>query len=783
MEPAPLRRELAAVALTLLAVFLAGALIFNAPDAGQSCFDATGVFGPAGTWVRCALVSTVGIPGAAIVAMGCLVVALTLFGRIARADDASDWGVLFAGIVTLVPVAIGLALGGEPSASDSAGLWGSFAAHYLRKGLGSAGAWVFFMLATSALTMATLRWNPIRVLLGSRVRNADPDLAAGGQSAERAVVSSRKRPTLAQQLEPEPEDLPAIDPVLARDVLALDTPDARFAPAAETGRDAAKAKKNAKEPARPVAPAVEAALDASAEPSPFSDDLPPTDLLTPAPARSADAGKREMDLAGEKLMASLRTFKVDGVLVGRTTGPTVTQFEIEPAPGVKVRQIAALADDLALAMRAPSIRIVAPIPGRGAVGVEVPNPTPEMVVLREVLESAEFRQMRAALPIALGKDLEGRAVIADLAKMPHLLIAGSTGSGKSVCVNTIITSLVYRHTPRTLRFLMVDPKMVELSVYNTLPHLRHKVITDNRDAASVLKWAVMEMQDRYRLLEANACRNLQEFNRRVQQHSDGEGAPLQKPRNLEVAFEDRTYAGGVLPYIVVVIDEMADLMMTVQAEVETPIAMLAQKARAIGIHLILATQRPSVNVITGLIKANFPCRIAFRVASQVDSRTIIDGAGAEALLGNGDMLFIPPGKSEAARLQGAYLSSEDTERLLKWYEDARARHEAGEGITAEPDILETVRALEAKGDGGEDDDGDRSSDDRDARFREAAEVVIQHRQGSTSLLQRRLKVGYGRAARIIDQLEAAGVLAPSEGAARPRDVLVGVQDLDRICGS
>ncbi len=783
MESAVLRRELSAIALTLLAVFLTGALIFNAPDAGTSCLEATGVFGPAGTWARCALVSTVGIPGAAIVAMGCLVVALTLFGRIARANDASDWGVLFTGTVTLVPVAIGLALGGEPTASDSSGLWGSFAAHYLRKGFGSAGAWVFFLLATSALTVATLRWNPLRVLLGSGARHDDTDRVSGGPSVERAVVSSRKRPTLAQQLEPEPEDLPAIDPVLARDVLALAAPDAPFAPPAETSRDAVKARKNAREAARPVAPAVEAALDASSEPSPFSDDLPPTELLTAAPARNADAGKRELDLAGEKLMATLRTFKVDGELVGRTTGPTVTQFEIEPAPGVKVRQIAALADDLALAMRAPSIRIVAPIPGRGAVGVEVPNPTPEMVVLREVLESAEFRQMRAALPIALGKDLEGRAVIADLAKMPHLLIAGATGSGKSVCVNTIITSLAYRHTPRTLRFLMVDPKMVELSVYNTLPHLRHKVITDNRDAASVLKWAVMEMQDRYRLLEANACRNLQEFNRRVQQHADGEGAPVQKPRNLEVAFEDRTYTGGVLPYIVVVIDEMADLMMTVQGEVETPIAMLAQKARAIGIHLILATQRPSVNVITGLIKANFPCRIAFRVASQVDSRTIIDGAGAEALLGNGDMLFIPPGKSEAARLQGAYLSSEDTERLLKWYEDARARHEAGEGITAEPDILETVRALEAKADGGEEDDGDRTSDDRDARFREAAEVVIQHRQGSTSLLQRRLKIGYGRAARIIDQLEAAGVLAPSEGAARPRDVLVGVQDLDRICDS
>jgi len=289
------------------------------------------------------------------------------------------------------------------------------------------------------------------------------------------------------------------------------------------------------------------------------------------------------------------------------------------------------------------------------------------------------------------------------------------------------------------------------------------------------------------LLEANACRNIQEFNKRVQQHADGEGAALQRPRNPEVAFEDRTYSGGVLPYIVVVIDEMADLMMTVQGEVETPIAMLAQKARAIGIHLILATQRPSVNVITGLIKANFPCRIAFRVASQIDSRTIIDGAGAEALLGNGDMLFIPPGKSEPSRLQGAFLSSEDTEHLLGWYANAAARRLAeqagGDLPAAEPDILETIRAIEAKASGGDDDDAEPGGGDRDKLFRDAAEVVIQHRQGSTSLLQRRLKIGYGRAARIIDQLEEAGVLSPSEGGARPRDVLVGIQDLDRICGT
>ena len=493
---------------------------------------------------------------------------------------------------------------------------------------------------------------------------------------------------------------------------------------------------------------------------------------------------------GAKLMEALRTFKVDGELVGRTTGPVVTQFEVEPAPGVKVRQFANLSNDLALAMRAPSIRIVAPIPGRGAVGVEVPNPTPEIVAFRDMIDHADFRSARAALPIALGKDLEGKPVIADLAKMPHLLIAGATGSGKSVCVNTIITSLVYRHTPRTLRFLMVDPKMVELSVYNTLPHLRHKVVTDNRDAAAVLKWAVMEMQERYELLAANGCRNVQDFNQRAQKH-----APLKKPRDRSVAFEDDVYRGGILPYIVVVIDEMADLMMTVQGEVETPIAMLAQKARAIGIHLILATQRPSVNVITGLIKANFPSRIAFRVASQVDSRTIIDGAGAEMLLGNGDMLFIPPGKSEASRLQGAYLSSEETEKLMGWYEAQRDRRRAelaaaglvyeAEMSPDEPDILETVRSREAEAraalEGG-DADAAPADGTRDPLFREAAELCIQNQSGSTSLLQRRLGIGYGRAARVIDQLADAGVLDAKSGP-KGREVRVGLEDLDRICGA
>ena len=316
--------------------------------------------------------------------------------------------------------------------------------------------------------------------------------------------------------------------------------------------------------------------------------------------------------------------------------------------------------------------------------------------------------------------------------------------------------------------LMIDPKMVELAIYKDLPHLRHSVVTDNKDAAKVFKWAVWEMQDRYELLHANGARNVVDFNRKV-----AAGQPLKDPKG-------EPYTAGHMPYIVLVVDELADLMMTVQGEIETPLAMLAQKARAIGIHLILATQRPSVNVITGLIKANFPSRIAFRVASQVDSRTILDQNGAEALLGNGDMLFIPPGKSEPARLQGAFISSEDTERLMGWYEQRRmarlaAQREADAVAAAEPSIIEIANQRSAKEDGGGIDDGDpsASAEDRDKLFRQAAEVCIQSQGGSTSLLQRRLKIGYGRAARLIDQLEDAGVLGPCDGP-RGRDVLMGL---------
>ena len=778
------KREVAAIALLLFALFIGGSLavhgysLLSAGTGGAA--DLRGSFGSLGAALAEPVTAMFGWPAAVLIPVAPAAHAMTLFGRLDRGADRS-WMVFLFGMVVLLPVAFGFALGGEAEQSALSGMWGSFAAYYLLRFAGTAGAWIIWLLALSALMAVTLSWNPVRVIVGRRSRELEPDTlelgeisdARAGRRAGRGLEPQASAASVARALEPSPEEMPALDLGL------LDEP-----PAGPSEPEPARPPRERKPRATPVAARPAAAGGSSPAPAAPAfvgggdDELPPPELIERLPARNADIGKRELDAMGVQLMDALRTFKVEGDLVGRTTGPVVTQFEVAPAAGVKVRQIANLANDLALAMRAASIRIVAPIPGRGAVGVEVPNPTAETVGFRELLDHKDFQSARAALPMILGKDLEGNPVIADLAKMPHLLIAGATGSGKSVCVNTLITSLIYRHTPQTLRFLLVDPKMVELSVYNVLPHLRHKVVTENRDAAAVLKWAVLEMEDRYQLLAANGARNIQDFNRKVQ-----DGAKLSRPKRADVAFENLEYTGGILPYIVLVIDELADLMMTVQGEVERPLAMLAQKARAIGIHLILATQRPSVNVITGLIKANFPSRIAFRVASQVDSRTILDGIGAESLLGNGDMLFIPPGKAEPSRIQGAFISNEDTERLTAWFEErGRARKEAlmSGSVATEEDILEFVRQQEIAAQGGA--EGEEEEDgDRDKLFREAAETVIQHQQGSTSLLQRRLKVGYGRAARIIDQLHAAGILGPPDGS-KPREVLVGLDELDRILG-
>jgi S-DNA-T family DNA segregation ATPase FtsK/SpoIIIE len=481
--------------------------------------------------------------------------------------------------------------------------------------------------------------------------------------------------------------------------------------------------------------------------------IPPLDLLDPVPREEGGQSREELERLGDVLIEKLRSFHVEGEVVAIHSGPVLTQFEVKPAPGVKVNQIANLADDLALAMRAQRIRIVAPIPGKGAVGIEIPNPRPRTVTIREILETGEWTGPRGKLPLALGREIAGAPIVTDLARMPHLLIAGATGSGKSVCINALVTSLLYRYGPEAVRLIMIDPKMLELIAYNGIPHLLHPVVVEHKHAAKALKWTVAEMERRYRLLAANGVRSLEDFNARIRGGAQLEGIEEDERRPL--------------PLIVVLIDELADLMLTVQNEIEEPLARLAQMARAVGIHLVLATQRPSVNVITGVIKANFPSRISFQVSSKIDSRTVLDMNGAEQLLGNGDMLFMPADRAEPIRIQGAYVSTAETVRVVDYLKAAGEKLNAVE-VAPPVDIIAEASELEMA-----------ALDERDELFVAAARVVSEHDQGSTSLLQRRLKVGYSRAARILDQLERARIVGPPDGT-KPRDVLITAEELDHL---
>ncbi len=641
-----------------------------------------------------------------------------------------------------------------------------FFAVEIPQGVGVAGAVLLGFLALSALTLATFAWHPLQRL----ERQPDgaerfPGTRSEGKGEPKRKIGAAGAPEPAEATAEESAVRPR-DETAARGGIKGDG----------KGNGKSGRPKPGKKP-EPRRASGEKQLGRVWE----------LDKLTAPPAKLQDAGEGELDALQERLEETLAEFKVEGDVAGRTTGPVVTQYGVRLRPGVKMNRLVNLADDLALKMSARSIR-VARIPGRDMVGVEVPNPKSRVVVLRELLEDEQWQGEERLLPVALGLDLEGRPVIADLAKMPHLLIAGATGTGKSVGINAIITSLIYHYQHKEdLRFLMIDPKMVELSMYKDLPHLRHPVVTNNKEAARALKWAVNEMERRYALLEANGARNLGDFNRKL-----AEGKSLRNPGPRRITLTDlaaeapdtpppppeiEAYTEGKLPLIVIVVDELADLMMTVQAEVETPLARLAQKARAVGLHLILATQRPSVNVITGLIKANFPSRVAFRVASKVDSRTILDGNGAEALLGKGDMLFLEPGKSEPMRLQGAYISTEESEKIMERYRQwGVERERRGPPDATETNILDEVPDAEA-GEGG---DGAADAGERDAQFKEAALACVQNQGGSTSLLQRKLGIGYGRAARIMDQLEEAGILGPANGS-KPRDVRIGIDQVDEYC--
>ena len=469
-------------------------------------------------------------------------------------------------------------------------------------------------------------------------------------------------------------------------------------------------------------------------------EYPPVELLGKNPKKASRTGAKALTEKATQLQRTLHSFGVSAKVENISVGPAITRYELKPAEGVRVSKIANLADDIALNLAAESIRIEAPIPGKMAVGIEIPNKEKESVPLRDVIESSEFRDNNSKLTVALGKDVAGSVVLADIAKMPHVLIAGSTGSGKSVCINTIITSIVYNSKPSEVKLVMVDPKVVELSVYNGIPHLLIPVVTDPRKAAGALAWAVQEMDNRYNLFAGKGVRDLKGYN---------------------AAVENDEESTGKLPQIVIIIDELADLMMVAAKEVEESICRLAQKARAAGMHLVIATQRPSVDVITGLIKANVPSRIAFAVSSQIDSRTILDQVGAEKLLGKGDMLFFPVGASKPTRVQGAFVSDSEVEKIVDFIKTNSV-------ATYNEDILEEIeKSNKTEGQI----EQEQEDDDTDPFLMDAIDTVVEIGQASTSFIQRRFKVGYARAGRIIDQMEARGIISGYEGS-KPRQVLI-----------
>jgi len=588
----------------------------------------------------------------------------------------------------------------------SGGMLGGAASYLLLKGFSSPGAYIITLTAMVISLMLLTPFSPLKALAwlrdvsGRLLERLDLLMAVRRGRREKAR-EAKQRPVL-------PKEPPKI----------VDTKTAAFA----------------KEPRPEKQPKPVQATFEFMEPKDGKGayQLPTPDLLDPLPHITKKISKEDMLAQSELLARKLQDFDIQGRVTQVYPGPVVTMFEFEPAPGVKVSRIVNLADDLALSMKAASVRIVAPLPGKAAVGIEVPNNTRETVYFRQILESPEYQSHKSKLKIPLGKDIFGASVVSSIEKMPHLLVAGATGSGKSVAINSIIMALLFNARPNEVKLALVDPKMLELSLYNDIPHLLTPVVTQPKKAAETLRALVAEMERRYRQLAEKGSKNIESFNKAV---SDAER----------------------LPFIVVIIDELADLMMTVQREVEDSIMRLAQMARAAGIHLIVATQRPSVDVITGLIKANLPARISFQVSSKTDSRTILDANGAENLLGMGDMLFLPPGSAHLVRVHGCFESEAEIKRVVEFVKrQGRPNYEL-----LQQRVKEVAEAEVAEVEDGE----------RDELYNRAVELVQLNGQASTSFLQRRLRVGYNRAARMIEMMQEDGIVGPADGA-KPREVLV-----------
>jgi DNA segregation ATPase FtsK/SpoIIIE, S-DNA-T family len=616
---ADFRGELGGIALLLAAVFIAGALVFGSHTQGSPCWVFAGPFGPVGGCLRWTILAGIGPIAAALFPILPALVAARLIGRLNDEDMRRMVG-LVAAFIVLVAAAVALARGTESATlryDGVAGGLGSLVAYSLIRPVGAVGAWLVLLLAAYVAVRPTIARNHRRFRNGTR----------GGP-----IVLNR-----ASVLPASYDDVQS----------ALDADETQAAP---------KSTESSASPTR---------IPASALPSP--------ELLVPALAVTEEPARSQVDALEYKLIGALSALKIETSILGRTRGPTVTRYEIAPSPATPIRDHAALARGLSTLLHASSVR-VAPMAGSGVITIEVPHGRRVTVGLRELIESPAYCQPSRALPIALGRALDGGAVVPDLAKMPHLLIAGGSGTGKSMCLSAVITSLVYRHSPATLRFVLLDTDDGGLAPYNALPHVWHEAVTDYRKAAAALDTAAAELRARSDVLARNGARNVQELNQRI---ADGKGAA--SGRSF-LPLEGRAYDGDILPYVVIVIEDLADLMRTGGADIEHPLSLLAEKGRTVGIHIIGVTQRTSGSVINARFKANFPGRVAFRVMEQADSEAVLDTNGAEALLGNGDMLFLAPGKSEPVRLQAPFISADDKRRLLNWY--------TGESIAAAPEAAE-----------------------------------------------------------------------------------------------